>query len=59
MPDYVVPKIIRDNGLYFKRSAPKDNHETETWGNSQSVKKVKEILRTIAFDPKVTKGVGR
>jgi len=40
MPDYVVPKIIRDNGLYFKEPAPKDNHETETWGNSQSVEKV-------------------
>jgi len=59
MPDYVVPKIIRDNGLYFKEPAPKDNHETETWGNSQSVEEVVKILKAIAHNSKVTKGVGR
>ena len=55
----MVPKIIRDNGLYFKEPAPKDNHERETWGNSQSVEEVKRILKKIAHNSKVTKGVGR
>ena len=59
MPDYVVPDAIRSKGLYFKKPAPKDNHETETWGNSQSVEEVVKILKAIAHNSKVTKGVGR
>ena len=55
MPDNVVPKIIRDNGLYFKEPAPKDNHETETWGNSQSVEQVMKILDAIIYEKKIVK----
>mgnify|MGYP007109720452 CR=1 FL=1 len=31
----------------------------ETWGNSQSVEQVIDILEAIAHNSKVTKGVGR